>query len=154
MNQVNQTPKDIVKSNMIITVAMTVGALMMLGIIHFVVQPKDTSGESNLFMMIAVGAIVLNYVLGRFLSQRKLSEITEGMDLVEKLTIYKSALILRFATLEGPALICIIFYMLEGRIEFVIMAIALIAMMILSIPNTNRVIQQLNLNFEEQKEVL
>jgi len=154
MNQVNQTPKDIVKSNMIITVAMTVGALAMLGVMHFVVQPKETSGDSNLFLMIAIGAIVLNYVFGRFLSQKKMSEITDSMSLVEKLNIHKAALILRFATLEGPALICIIFYMIEGRMEFVIMAIALIAMMILSIPNTNRVIQQLNLNFEEQKEVL
>jgi len=154
MNQSNQTPKDIVKANLILTVAMTVGALAMLGIIHFVVQPQETTSESNLLLMIAIGVIVLNYVFGRFLSQRKLSEIDDSQDLVTKLTTYRQALILRFATLEGPALICIVFYLLEGRIEFVIMAMAIIAMMILSIPNTNRVIEQLGLDFGEQKQIL
>lgn len=100
-------------------------------------------------MNIASAALLLVIPLGKMLSDRRLSTIKEDDPTKTKIEKLQSALIIRWACIEAPALFSIITFMiLEDGKQLVLFLICLIAF-VLANPTRDRFIKMGRLNNEE-----
>ena len=70
-------------------------------------------------------------------------------NLNEKLTGYQSALIIKYALVEGPAFFTIVAYLLTANILFPFITVFLVFVLVLSAPRKDKLISDLNLSLSE-----
>jgi hypothetical protein len=73
--------------------------------------------------------------------------------LLEKLTGYQAALIVRFALLEGPSLFAIVVFTLTNNWFFLLISVCIIVYFITLRPGTEKVADDLQLNYDEKLEL-
>lgn len=148
---VPKNAKELMRANLIITSAMTIGVVLMLFVIHFFAQPTPpVEAGDNLFLIIAVALGIGGVFIGQLIFNQRISNIQSGT-VFEKLSEYRPALILKYALLEGPALVAVIFYFTNGDTYFIVIALVMVLLMAYNLPIKSRVANDLNLNQQEQK---
>lgn len=151
MSNTPTNAKEVMQANLILTASLMIGVIMMLTVIHFVMPPNTPSSEGNNTFLIIAAVIALGGIfIGQKVFEQRVSAIQDGT-VFEKLSAYRPALIIKYAMLEAPAMIAVIFYFLEGHIYFVIIALFLVLIMAYHLPLKSRVTNDLNLNAQEQK---
>ncbi len=71
----------------------------------------------------------------------------------EKLNQYRSFLIKYLAFCEGPALFCIVVFIMTGDARILTIAAVLLVAMLAITPSKKRVVNDLNLDWKEQQEL-
>jgi len=136
-----------------------IGGLLMLTVIIIAVTSllppvlTDKSTEPIFLIAVAVGAIIsismANRVYNRRIAGIPLLEAT----LMDKLTMYRTALILYVALCEWPGIFAIIVYFLTGnKLLLIVIAFALLAMAVKR-PEKFKIFNELQLSSEEQSEL-
>jgi len=142
------------KANIIIHVAMVMGLVFFL-LVSFLLQKNSFGTIGGNLSKSAVYITPIIALIGLFgsasLFKRKLNGCRTKQHLNEKLTEYRSALILKFAIIEGTTFILIIFYFLTG--EFIILSAAglLIIVFTTYIPTKAKLINDLALSFTDRQ---
>lgn len=123
---------------------------MAFGVVaHFVFLPTqgvEAGGNSSLYVNLSAGYLVVAISIGYWLFGNQMKTAKTAVSLSDKLNTYRSANLIRWALLEGAALMALAFYLLSGNV--ILLAIAGIAFLVLGLlhPNVMRLKVDLDLS--------
>ncbi|MFD0765366.1 hypothetical protein ACFQZI_10925 [Mucilaginibacter lutimaris] len=109
----------------------------------------DTSKDKE-FLLIAIVLTVGGFFVGNLLYKQVSGVSAKKATFAEKFTTYQSALIIRYALLEGPSLFCIVCYFLTANLIFLLISGAIIIYFITLKPKADTIAEDLNLSYEEK----
>jgi hypothetical protein len=137
-----------VKTLQILYIALVSGIVFFIAASFFVVKTSgaliDDSQQQNTMQIIAVFSTI-TIPIGLFLFRKKLLE-TNNKHIHEKMEIYRSAMIIRAALMEGSAFFCIVSYMITGNIRMIILTALILAIMIFIFPTRPRIAGDLGIS--------
>jgi hypothetical protein len=70
-----------------------------------------------------------------------------------KFSLYRSALILQWALLEGPSIFCIICFFLTGNYAFLALVIVIMVVFVMTAPSKNKILTQLQISEQELEDL-
>jgi len=157
MNTTKQTSQEYFKLMQIIYFALITGQIIF-AIISFYLSNTGNFDFSTKELDKIFIYIVLIFVVGGFSGSTlffryKLSRIKNKTSLIEKMTEYRSALIIRYALLETPSFFSLIAYLLTGNILFLGLSAIIILFFLTIKPTKNRTIFELKLNVNERQTI-
>jgi hypothetical protein len=145
-------PQTFLKTITIIFSALVIGQVLF-GVVAFFDTPNKgvilTPGNDP-FFYIAPALAVSGCILGMFLFKQQVAKLEDKQTLVEKLGIYQTALITRYACSEGPSLFAIVCYLLTGNLYYLIIAGLNVIYFIWMRPTQFRLEDDLNLSYEDK----
>jgi hypothetical protein len=108
--------------------------------------------EYAIYFIIGVSLFIVWGIFGgKYLFSTKLNLAKKEKSLFDKLSSYRTALIIKYAVLEGPAIFSIISYLLTGNILFIILAGLIIIFFLFMKPTKDKLIIELELNSSEKE---
>lgn len=149
-----QTSKQYFQSLLIIYFALLAGQLMFAVIAYFISSSNGGLGETDADfvqigqIMVAVLAVT-NLIISTQISKALVSKAKDKNTLKEKLAGYRSALIVKYALLEGASMFASVFLLLTGEIFFFIVAVLIIGVFLLYRPSKEKTIAELQLHYTE-----
>ncbi|MGQ8337510.1 hypothetical protein ACUNWD_13240 [Sunxiuqinia sp. A32] len=144
----NLPQKQTIRSLRVIYTALMLGVtslLVIASVINMQVGPladKDPYFE-NLLLAISTIMAIISVSSGLFIFNKRMLQ-TDSKDISEKLEIYRSAMIIRLATMEGSGFFFIICYALTGSSISITEVVIILAMMFYFFPSNNRLSSELN----------
>lgn len=93
---------------------------------------------------------LVTYFLGNLVVNKRIKLAKEDKQLKNKLEIYRSANIIKYAMLEGTAFFAIITYLLTGELLLLGFAVMMMLLFATYYPSKEKLIKELELNREEQ----
>ncbi|MBT8243784.1 MAG: hypothetical protein HKP48_01660 [Winogradskyella sp.] len=79
-----------------------------------------------------------------------MSQIKLDLPLNQKLTHYQTASIIRYALIEGPAILCFIITLISEQVSFLIIGWCILVYMYTIRPTKDKVLKDLRLSLEER----
>lgn len=134
----------------ILHLALLAGVIGFGTVVHFVLLPmpdfEPEGFNSSLYVNLSAGYLVFAISLGYWLFGQQMKTAKAATDLGDKLNAYRSSSIIRWALLEGAALMSLVFYLLSGNV--ILLAIAGVALLVLLLlhPNAMRLKVDLDLS--------
>jgi len=108
------------KAMRIMRIAMLIGCLVFLGILVLITEflnknPSrfDHFGDISVILCVSIGIILFFVRKARF--AKKMQLVNEEPDFSKKLNLFREAIIISFALIEGPALFSGIMYFVTGN---------------------------------------
>ena len=150
------SPESFLKSISIIHLALLAGQVIF-AIVAYAQSVKVFFGISymdDVFMYIVPLAAIFGFIAGYSIFKKQLAAIRSKNSLGEKIIAYQTALIIRYALLEGPCLLAIVAYLLNNNLFYLVVAGLLILYFIFLRPTMEKVENDLDLNFNEKIEFL
>ena len=154
MDKKQITSTEYFKGLNLIFLAMMVGQILFAGIAYFISLDKTDENDLYSIMIMVVPMVAISgFIGGRFLFQQQMQGISKNAALVEKMDKYRTASIIRFALMEGPAFLAIIGLIMTGQMVFLGIAALIIAFFYTLRPTRDKAIKELGLNMTEQGKV-
>ncbi len=150
------TPEGFLKSLSVIHLALLAGQVIF-GIVAYAQSGKIYFGIHNIdsvFIYIVPIVAIGGFMGGYLMFKKQLAVIRNKSSLGEKIIAYQTALIVRYALLEGPSLLAIVIYMQDGNLFFLGIAGLMILYFLFLRPTMEKVENDLDLNFNERIEFL
>jgi hypothetical protein len=146
------TPKNFLKTLTIIHYALVSGPLLT-GIIFYLNTELNTNGTVDdifvyIFPLIALGGIFA----GNFIFKKLLSNIKKNENLQHKLAGYQTASLVKFALLEGPAFLNIIWFSQTGNLLYLTIGMVLVLFLFMQRPTKIKVESDLELIGEHKRQ--
>ncbi|MES2266076.1 MAG: hypothetical protein V4520_04925 [Bacteroidota bacterium] len=151
-NQPSPANKPSFKAIKIIHLALLAGQCLFAGVTLFLNSTKtgfDTSKDKE-FLLIAIILTVGGFFAGNLLYKQVSGVAAKKVTYQEKIMTYQSALIIRYALLEGPSLFCIVCYFLTANLIFLLISGAIIIYFITLRPKVDTIAEELSLTYEEK----
>jgi hypothetical protein len=125
---------------------------LLLGILFYLNTPLNTNGTiADIFVyilpLIALGGIFA----GNFIFKKLLSNIKKNESLQHKLTGYQTASLVKFALLEGPALLNILWFSQTGNLLFLTIGMVLVLFLFMQRPTKIKIENDLELTGEHKR---
>lgn len=102
-----------------------------------------------------IGVLLMAFALGmlghKAIASKRMEAIKKQKELTAKTAGYRSVLILRWALIEGPSFLGIVFYTLSGSIVLLVLIVLLVGFFITLKPGIDKMINEMELSREEQK---
>jgi hypothetical protein len=140
------------KALQILHTAMLAG-MVLFGVVSAVVRLSNKmAGDVMLNKVLQVTALAITFILiktGLSIFDKKLQTIPSTASPVEKLNDYRTAAIIKWAMIEGPALFAIICFMITRNYAFIALAFALIIFFALQAPAKLKLMLQLQISEPE-----
>ena len=116
--------------------------------------PLIDESTVRIFFIAVLAIAALSIFMAIRLYRKRITEaVSPGVALMDKLTIYRSALIAYLALCEGAGLFAVIVYFLTGyKLLLIIIAVALLAML-QKRPEKSKIFNELQLSSQEQLEL-
>ncbi|MCR9183496.1 MAG: hypothetical protein NXH73_11280 [Flavobacteriaceae bacterium] len=152
MTKPAMTPKSFVNTLTIMHLAFF-GSVLGLAIVSYVLVENHTLDLENIDLTFFIVLLVLSLfgVLGgNIIKKNVLKTAKLKNSLREMLGTYQTASLIRYATLEAPALLAIVYYILTEQFLFLLIAIALMGYFLSIRPTKSKIALELQLNREEQ----
>jgi len=112
----------------------------------------DDGGEFGEILIYTVSVFLIGGIIASTVMFKKsLSEAKNKNTLLEKMNFYRSALIVRYAPLEGVTMFAIVAYILTGNLLFMGMAAMIIVIFLIIKPSPEKAINDLELSYEEKQ---
>ena len=153
MSVIQQNFKGYFKILQIIHFALLGGQLIMTGVFAFIIHYHLTQPDNNFptnIIYLTLLLPVLGILGSNFLFKMFLQRIPDKATIKEKLTSYQTALIVRYAILEGPTLMLLVLYLLSGNKYLILAALLASAYFFMMRPTEIGLIDDLELNQEEK----
>lgn len=155
---VSSTPGEMLRAIKILFYTLIAGMIMFTVIVfalNFLQEPSltDKSVARILFTAVLFIAAASLTAAANLYKKRITAAQSFGLPLVEKLNIYRAALIVYLALCEGAGLFAVIVYFLTGnKLLLAVIALVLLAML-LKRPEKQRIFNELQLDSKEQMEL-
>ena len=131
----------------IIFFALLAGQIIFIAVAFFTVTNNPPQSQSDDIFNILVPVIIgSGLFISSLLFKQLLAKIKNDDSFDKKLEVYRSALIMRYALLEGPSIFSTAIYLISGNIIFLAFSGVMILAFILNMPTRNKAIQDLNLS--------
>lgn len=145
------------RNNLVVWAAMLIGQVFFCAIAIYLVKygamniEQTDLNEILLYIvpLIAVGCFSASY----FLFKQRIIALKDIADLNTKIANYRSALILKWALLEGPSFFAIVAYLLTGNYLLLCVAVVIIIIFILTMPNQARFESDLELSWQDKNDI-
>jgi hypothetical protein len=135
------------KTMRIIFFALLAGQIIFMAVAFFTVNNNPPQSQSDdLFNIIVPVAIGLGLFISGMLFKQLLGKIKNDASFEKKLEAYRSAMIIRYALLEGPSIFSTVAYLLSGNIIFLAFSGVMILAFLMNMPSRNKAAQDLNLS--------
>lgn len=146
------TPKSFIKTITVIHLALIMGLLLFSGVSYTLVETNFLSFdfENDIFSLIVPAFAIGGAFASNFIANKKISELSAIESLKDKLIGYQTASIIRFALLEGPALLGIVIYLQTGNLFYLLIAGTVIAYFVTVRPTKDKIEMDLNFSFEQK----
>lgn len=128
----------------------------LFGVMAFLLKPDsffDYAPKDDMLFYIVPVVAIFGIAAGHFLYTRQLKALVKKHSLREKLVGFQSASIIKYATIESPALLGIVGFFLSDNLYFLIIAAILLLYLFFQRPTIDRIKTDLNLDFEEINEL-
>ncbi len=151
-----QTSKEYFRTLQIIYYALIAGQVFF-GLVSVIINQMNNlnSGLVNLkdiFLFIVPFITISGFLIGRILFKKNMKTASSRAGLIEKMADYRAACIVKYALLEGPSFLAIIFFLVTGDLLFSGMTGLIIAIFLTMKPTKEYAVRNLELNpYEEQK---
>jgi len=148
MNQL--TPKKFIAAQGLLHLGFTFMPAMLVAVSYLQNQDSsfNLSDTSNPFFYVVPILAILGPLLGSYLYAKKKKELTKIDSLKTKLGALQAAMIINYATIEGPALLGLVAFMQSGNLFFLAIAVVLLAYLFLQRPTKAKIERDLQLDFE------
>ena len=157
MNTTQQTVKSYFLALQIVFYALIAGQLIFAFLTFYLIRLGLFDGEQaelrNIFIFIVPVFVIGGLFISHLLFKSFLNNAKGKISLYEKLTYYRSALIIRYALLEGPSFFAIVVYLLTGDYLFLGMSGLIVLVFFTLKPSVERAINDLELNSEETRRI-
>jgi hypothetical protein len=149
--------KENLRANSILFYALTSGVIMFLVIIIALIKIggnfSKVDDSFDRILLVAASVIAGICFIAVFLNYKKaMSAILPEDPLAERLNIYRAGLVRFAAFCEGAALFSVIGLFLTGIFWFVLITAIMLLAMLSKRPTKQRMIDELQLNWEEQQQ--
>jgi hypothetical protein len=148
-------PKNFVKLIIIIHLALFMGQTLFAAVVLFISKDPALNlkpGNDVLFYVVPF-MLVFGIFAGSFVFKQLTAKLAEKTSLTEKLQAYQTALIIRYALSEGASMFSIVCLLLTNNVYYLILAGINILYFIIIRPTKLKILDDLNLNYEEQTEM-
>ena len=157
MQNKNVKPEEL-KSLQIVHRALLLGLVLFAAIAFYLNYSGNfIAGLKSYDQPLQVIAITLSFggfFIGSLLFKKKMQQLKDSSpELRVKLSTYRSAAIMQWALLEGPALFAIICFLLVGNYAFLALAVVFIILFAVTAPNKTKMMLLLQLTEEEINEL-
>jgi hypothetical protein len=147
MNQI--TTSDL-KSIQVVYAALMIGPLLFLLIAVFLNQMNGAFVENdkdfmNIMLALSIVFSISAISAGIFIFNNRMKALNPGADVLEKIQLYRSVMIVKAALFEGAAFFAIVNYLLFGHYLFVVIGLACLGIMGIYFPVRKRIAQELQL---------
>jgi divalent metal cation (Fe/Co/Zn/Cd) transporter len=152
METIKMTSAGYFKSIKIVHLALVIGVVFFALVSVFLqINGFGTLGELiNNGLLLIIPLLALIGIFGsNFIFKKRLRKIVDKTNLNEKMEDYRSALILKFALIEGPSFFAIVAYLLTGNYIFLGTAVVLIIVFLIYTPSRTKFISDLELTKDE-----
>ena len=131
-----------------------IGSQILFAIIASLIQSgkvaeAEAYQDTMIFRYIAIvliaGASFASHTL-----PNKIIPINKDQEIKEKLQMYMNRQIMRLALLEGPSMLCIVFYILKSDMIFLLGSVVCIVFMLNARPKKEKIIEELEIRAEDQ----
>lgn len=149
-----QTFTEYLRTNQIIHIVLTLGQLLFVFIVFFIIRSANTHATTENYIII-IGILIAG--LGIFasisVSQNRLKSVQIDDSLSTKLKKYRDALMYRYLFLEGASVILGVAAFLTNDLLLLIPTIVITILMFFWRTDKQKIINELNLDFKEEKEL-
>ncbi|MEO7045268.1 MAG: hypothetical protein ABI091_08140 [Ferruginibacter sp.] len=130
--------------------AFMIGLVLFAGVIYFLVYSGNAASIQELdksFQVIAIILCAAGLYFSNTLFNKAIERIKNSTDTVpQKINLYRGAIIVKWALLEGPAILTIVAFFLTANNAFIILAGIMICALYIAGPSKQRIMQQLQLD--------
>ena len=152
------TPKEQLKANAILFSALFVGVIifLLLAVVLIKFNGKFSDNDDlDKILLVVVSIIAAICLVSAFsIYKRQINGLVNSvLPLTEKLNNYRAILIVYLALCEGAALFSIISLILTGNFWSIAVTATMLAAMLIKRPSRQRVINELQLDWQEQQEL-
>lgn len=119
--------KDTFKVMRIIHYALLAGLLIFSALTYYMNSTDAPIGDGefdNIFRFLAPGMVAVSIVLGIFLSKSMFANAQEKNELGDKLEIFRSGMLVRWALVEGTSLFAIVTFFLTNNNMLLLVGLA------------------------------
>jgi len=147
---------ETLRNNLVVWAAMLVGQLFFVAIAVYMVKyggmnkPQLELGDILLYIVPLISLI--SVFMSFYIFNQRLNALKDEPGLSKKLADYRSALIVRWALVEGPSFFAIVSYLLTGNYLLLGFAIILIAIFILIMPSSSKLDSDLELSWQDKND--
>lgn len=146
-------PTAFLKTLKLIHMALVVGLVLFAGFAYVQIGGFAIASTEISFMVYLVPTIaVAGYFGSKYIFGRQIQKILRETPLSEKLQQYFSAAIIQYAVIEGPGFLALLAYFTSGNALFLVIAICLIVYLYTRKPTYQKLKNELQLSYAEQKE--
>ena len=145
-------PQNFLRVITIIHLALILG-VTLFGIVTFSLNIGRNTlifNGSDPFTLVSLFLAIGGIVIGTIVFKKQLANAQSRTTLGEKLGLYQSALIQRFAFVEGAAMFAVVSYDLTANLYFLIIAGLLVVYFITIRPTKDKAETDLNLDYEDK----
>lgn len=146
-------PKSFIKTIGIIHMLLCAGIGLFTGFV--ILQNgsfKVASDHSSPFIYIVPLIAIAGYFGSKFIYMNLIQNLPKEEDLSKKLQRYQIANIIKYALIEGPALLALGMYYVEENALYLVIAICLLIYLIVQKPSFEKLKNELKLRLEDEKE--
>ncbi len=136
--------------HMVMLIGQIVFAVIVLAMINSRYWQPAHQDMDSIFQVVAIALAAAGFFLGTRKFKKALQQIREDNGTaVQKFEKYRAASILLWAMIEGPAIFCIVCFLLTGNYAFIALAGVLIFLFFIFGPNRQKLSMFLGLSEEE-----
>lgn len=146
--------KSLLSTLPIIHFSMVIGLVIFTGFVYWNNPDFNAAmNSSDIFTYLVPVVAASGYFASKAIFQNLTANIARTDGLQNKLSRYQVATIIKYALLEGPAILALIAYYFSGNALHLVIALSLIAYFFSQRPTRKKVLDDLKLSLEEQKEI-
>lgn len=153
MKAQRQTPASLFRTLPFIFLAL-LGGMVIMGTMIYVMNPvTDVNFDlKNPFLAIMLIAMI-GGIFGSNMGYNFLKDKIEVQDSIEsKVTKIQQAIIMRYAFVEAPALLGIVFYLKEANLVFLMLSAMMVLYFLTLRPSKEKILDDMNLTSAERRE--
>lgn len=150
------TPKQTLKSIRLIHLALLIGISLFFSIVYFVLVDNSNfiiDGQDDLYLIISISLFLSGLFIGKFIYTTIINKCKFKNVLYKKMKCFMTASIVKFALMEGPILITIVFYLLTANYYFMLLAMIYMLIFVILKPTAENAKLDLELSNEEFTEL-
>lgn len=150
-----QDYKTYLRVNSILHLALMMGQIIFAAVcLAMTGKTKIVLDNTEDIFLIVVPAVTLfGIFVSGFMFKKSLETAVSKSYLIDKLTAYRVALIMRYAFLEAPSLLSIVAYLLTGNFGYILISGFIILYFIALRPTKDRLEKDLQLDYKQKEEV-
>lgn len=149
------SPKSFLKTLALLHLAFTIASFALSLIILFVLDNYIVFNIENLdsvYYILPIVALTIVY-MSSVVFKNLIKSVNKNQALKDKLAKYQTASIVKYAMIEGPAVLCSVLALITGQLVFIVIAWCIIGYLYLAKPSDESVIKDLKLDINERNEL-